>query len=211
MAVSIPVRRILSFYKKRDTKEYHGQYLCKSRAFRASFIKCTFRHVNFKGSIMTSCSFKDSSFIGCDFWGTNFRRSSFRNARFRNCVFVGTLLNGCNFGGATFDNCTFVNTNLNAAKGISISNTVSLLYSYPSPIVSDQLARVLAELSALPYLLRYRLLHLSTQKYNMLNLALLLSAHSEGFLIEQLPRLSWGAKTCTFGAILDKLGRIRQV
>lgn len=181
------MNRLNVFKGKSNKQVMQYQFYSKSRSFSAIFSNVTFKHVNFKGSIMTSCSFKNSEFIGVEFWGANFRNSNFTGARFKHCVFVGSLLKDTNFRNATFENCIFVNTNLENIKNFNPARTgIEILVSYPDLDLSENLITTVEKLRVNEHILKYKILHLTTKKLNKLNLYLLLKKFGEETLIKGL-------------------------
>ncbi len=181
------VLRLNSFKGNKKGKSYRYKYFCKSRSFKANFTECEFSHVNFRGSIMTYCCFKRSKFEGVEFLGTNLRNSNFESAYFKDVVFVGALLDNCKFKSAQFNNVLFVNTNISYCKNLETDcNGITFCSQYPKVNISSNLKDVLEELKENNYITKFKVLHLSTKKYNHLNIKLLLDEFSEEKLIKGL-------------------------
>jgi hypothetical protein len=202
----------LNLFKRRSNKQViQYQFYSKSRSFSAIFSNVTFKHVNFKGSIMTSCSFKNSGFIGVEFWGANFRHSNFTGASFKHCVFVGSLLKDTNFRNTTFENCIFVNTNLENIKNFNPTQEgVEILVKYPDFNLSESLIKTVENLRNNEHILKYKILHLTTKKLNKLNLYLLLKKFDEETLIKGLQYSAINVKkdmptiSCLFNYLLKE-------
>jgi len=175
-----------SFRGVKIGRTYNYHYFCKSRSFKTNFNNAKFYNVNFRGSILTSCYFKKTTFIGVDFLGTNLRRSNFEGAKFNNVIFVGALLDGCNFRNAKFKDCVFVNTSFHNVKNLDLSSGVTILKQYPKVNISRQLEEVLNLLKDNENIFNYRILHLSTKKFNHLSLKILLEKFPEHKLIRGL-------------------------
>ncbi len=192
MAVrKIKIRKLNTFYRVKEKRTFFHSYFCKSRLFRACFKDCSFLHVNFRGSIMTACSFKNCELNDVEFSGTNLRRSNFRNSKLKNVTFVAALLDDCNFAGATFENVLFVNTNIAKAKNLDVNNpNIKVMYQYPKVEISQTLQVVLEELRMNEHIVNYKVLHLSTKKYNHLSLHMLLEHFSEEQLISGMRSLN---------------------
>lgn len=183
------IRRLNSFYGKLQGRKFMFQYYCKSRMFKVAFNGSSFLHVNFRGSIITYCSFKRCTFDGAEFLGTNLRKSNFEGSSFQNCVFVGTLLDGAKFKGCHFNNVVFVNTSSDKAKSFPTdTHGITVFKHYPKMNVSPALAKVLDDGQGNRRIAPYKILHLTTKKYNHLNLKLLLDRYPEPELIR---RLQW--------------------
>lgn len=203
--------RLNSFFGQKRGRKYINKYFCKSRSFKANFTNAEFRYVNLRGSILTSCCFRNAIFNGVDFLGTNLRRSNFEGVHFKNTIFVGALLDGCNFRNATFENVFFVNTNIKTAKRLNVENpTITVLNEYPNLNISPKLKATLDELKLNEHIFKYKTLHINTRKYNHLSLMILLNTFSEHELIDGLSKANTMLKKdiCTVSSLTKYLGNI---
>lgn len=184
------IYRLNSFETMKIGRSYNYLYFCKSRSFKVNFNNAKFNNVNFRGAILTNCSFKKATFDGVDFLGTNLRKSNFEGATFKNCIFVGPLLEGCKFKNVKFENVTVVNTSFDEVKHLSLDDGVTILREYPKVEVSSHLREVLNGLIQNKNIFTYRVLHMSTTRYNNLNLKLLLDKFPEHKLARGLHKLN---------------------
>nr|WP_279287011.1 pentapeptide repeat-containing protein [Heliobacterium chlorum] len=188
-------------------RKYLYKYFCKSRSFKANFSESQFCHVNFRGAIMTACVFKKCNFYGVEFLGTNLRKSNFEGSHFKNTMFVGALLDKCKLRGCTFENVLFVNTNLDDVKSLNKETPgVTILSEYPKLDISIELKSALDELKSNNNITKCRVLHLSGNRYNNLNINMLLDKYSEKDLIGGLKSLKEIKKDiCTLSCLIKNL------
>lgn len=147
----------------------------------------SFKHINFKGSIMTSCSFSKSSLYGVEFLGSNLKQTSFKGAFFERVIFVGANITDCNFRGVKFKDTIFVNTNIKKAKYLDENiRGIRVINKYPTLNLSDGLHKAIIATRKNPHILNYKVLHLGLNKLNNLNLFLLLEKFNEEELINGL-------------------------
>lgn len=179
-------QKLFLFRKKSSHTVIKNKFYSKSQCFQALFYKVMFINVNFKGAILTKCSFKKAKFSGVDFHGTNVRKSNFSGAKFNRCLFVNALLYEANFKGCTFANCVFVNTNIQRAKNIQLDDSNELLKRYPELEISPSLKDALDQLRDNKYISNSRVLHLKGGKINQLTIKLLSERFSEAELLEKL-------------------------
>ena len=153
-----------------------NKFFSKALCYRAIFTKMKFYNVNFKGAILTHCSFKNSIFYRVEFLGTNLKKSNFSNAKFQNCIFSATLLKNTNFTNADFKNCIFININITNAKNMRIDPKNNIFLSTHSmPFIDEELTTLLNTFRFHPKLHNYRVLHLKNGKLNSLTIRIILS------------------------------------
>lgn len=171
--------------KQKVIKDLRCRYLAKSQ-----FVKCNAQskkniYVNFRGSHFKKVSFDGAELFGCDFWGTSFNNCSFRNTKISDCVFMACKFKTCDFTGAVFNFTTIVNTGLEECKKMDISKGINLYKQYPQSQISVELQEVLELLKSNINIRKNKLLHLSGNKHNELNLFLLQHRYS----LAELPQL----------------------
>ena len=174
----IPKRKGLSrlsiFYKKINHK-IENKFCSKSICYKAIFSNVSFYNVNFKGAILTSCSFKDATFNNVEFLGTNLKKSNLKNATFKNCIFSAALLTGANFKGSKFENCIFANINFTTAKDLQINDGNEIISVHSIPTIEADFLELLNSFKFNQYLQNTRVLHLKNGKLNSLTLHILIS------------------------------------
>lgn len=179
--------RLNVFHSKCKRTRFEYKFFSKSRSFRGFFNSSIFKHVNFKGSIMTSCTFSKSTLYGVEFLGSNLKQTSFKGTNFERVIFVGANLTDCNFRGAKFTDTIFVNTNIKKAKYLDANIPgIRIINKYPTLNISDSLYKAINETRKNPRILNYKVLHLGLNKLNNLNLYLLLEKFNEDDLIRGL-------------------------
>lgn len=141
--------------------------------------------MNFRGSHLKKVSFDNAELLGCDFWGTSFNNCSFRNAKISDCVFMACRFKNCDFTGTVFNFSKIVNTGLDECRGIDVSKGIKLYKEYPKSHSNDELLEVLELLKGNLNIRKNKLLHLSGNKFNELNIFLLQNRYS----LEELPQL----------------------
>ena len=182
--------RLNRFCSKNPNKNYINRYFCKSRCFNANFVKLKFENINFRGAILTNTTFREAKIDGVDFLGTNLKNSTFKGATIKNTLFVNAKLNGVNFSNVKFENVIFVSTNLKKCKNFSVEKDgIRVINPYPNFKISNSLKSVLISLKEKNNIYSTRVLHLPGNKFNKLNLKLLLEIFTEKILIRQLEKL----------------------
>ncbi|MBP2660474.1 MAG: hypothetical protein H6Q69_3506 [Firmicutes bacterium] len=176
--------------KKKVLFDLRCRYLAKSQ-----LVKCNAQHkkiefANFRGSRFKKVNFDNTQIIGNDFWGTTFRDCSFKNAVISDCVFMSCILKNCDFTGAKFNYTTIVNTNLADCKNMDIAHDVNVLKEYPKNKISAELAFALDKLKDNKNIRKNKLLHLPNNRYNELNLFLLLKKIGQSKLASLLLALN---------------------
>ena len=159
--------------RKKVVNDIRCRYLAKSQFINCNAQNKKFTYANFRGSHFKKVSFDSSEFFGCDFWGTLFNNCSFRNAKISDCVFMACRFKNCDFEGTLFDYTTIVNTSLDECKSIVVSKGVTLYKQYPQCQNSNGLKETLELLKGNVNIRKNKLLHLSKNRYNELNLFLL--------------------------------------
>ncbi|WP_080962166.1 pentapeptide repeat-containing protein [Chromobacterium subtsugae] len=183
------LQKLAIFHKKIKKQVIKNKFYSKSHCFRATLSNVKLTNVNFKGAILTKCSFKQSQFVSVDFLGTNLKGSNFTDATFKRCIFVGTLLDRANFKGCSFKNCYFVNTNLSRSKNLAIDSSNIILNNYPKFDISLELSALVSSIWEHPNIHYSRVLRLKGGRVNHLTLNILLNKYGEHGLIHRLQRL----------------------
>jgi len=161
----------LNIFYKRSYKNIKNKFYSKTLCYQAVFNERKFYNVNFKGAILSSCSFKKAIFINVEFLGTNLKKSNFTNAKFKDCTFSATLMKDANFKNAEFENCIFVNTNIQKAKNLKIDSIKNIFLSgHKLPEIDYELLDLFNALKFHPKLHNTRVLHLKSGKLNSLTL-----------------------------------------
>jgi len=156
-------------------KEVRCRYLAKSKLIRCNFNNGVFHYVNLKGAIIKKTDFKNASFYGVDFLGTTFNNCNFIGAKFKDTIFVACKINKCNFKGAIFNNSIFVNTNLECIESKLVEgNKVEIFRQYPKVELQHDLIIAIEELKSNIHFMKTKVLHLSNNRYNYVNIMLLL-------------------------------------
>lgn len=171
--------------KKKTLKSVRCRYLAKSHIVNCNAQSQFFFYVNFRGTIFNKVKFNTSTITGCDFWGTTFKNCDFSNTNISDCVFMACKFSNCNFTGAIINYTIIINTSLSGCFNISLSDNVKILKQYPKCTMSDELYSALQFLKSNKNLRTYKLLHISDNKFNELNLYLLQQKFSD----EVLPSL----------------------
>lgn len=179
--------RIISYrnQKKKILKDLRCRYLAKSQLVKCNVQSKKIIYVNFRGSHFKKVSFDKAEFFGCDFWGASFNNCSFKNAKISDCVFMACRFKNCDFTGAVFIYSNIINTGLNECKGIVVSRGIKMYKQYPKGQSSPELLDALEILKENLNIRKNKLLHLSGNKLNELNLFLLQKKYS----LLELPRL----------------------
>ena len=160
--------------KRAMRKAIRCRYLAKSQLIRCDFSNAQIEYTNLKGAIIKSCSFKDSMIIGCDFFGTNFNGSNFSGVTFKNVIFVAVKIDKCNFNQAKFENTIFINTNITKAKNLNIGEGVIIFKKYPQVVLPTELWEAIEDLKSNIHFFKTKVLHLPGNRYNELNILLLI-------------------------------------
>lgn len=182
--------RLNRIYGRNPNKNYIDRYFCKSRCFKANFVKRKFENVNFRGAILTNTTFKESKIDGVDFLGTNLKKCTFKEATIKNSIFANAKLKGVNFSNVKFENVVFVSTNLKECKNLIENQAgIRIINPYPNFKISNQLKKILINLKEKNNIYSTRVLHLPGDKFNKLNLKLLLELFTEEVLIKKLEKL----------------------
>jgi len=183
------ISRLSLFFKPTRTKNIRNKFYSKAQCFKAIFSKVSFYNINFKGAILTNCSFKNASFSQVEFLGTNLKKSNFTGATFHNCIFSCVLLKKANFKNCEFHNCIFINTNLSNSKNLNIGNNCRVLSKFPSFEINKELLSLFNDLRFNPKLHNSRVLHLKGGKINYLTVMHLIDGLGEIKLINGLKLL----------------------
>ncbi len=184
------IYRLIRFNSNKPLKPYEKKYFCKSRCYKSNLGKTSFTDVNFRGSIITKSSFKNSKLKRVDFLGTNLKECSFRDSNLEDVIFVNANLKNVDFKNTKFMNVLFVSTNISNCKNFPNSNPgIRIINPYPSFKLSKGLKKILVELKIKNNIRSTRVLHIPGNKFNKLNLMLLLEKFKETKLIEKLEKL----------------------
>lgn len=174
--------------KKKHMLSCKCRYLAKSHVVNCDSVEQTFEFVNFRGSVFTRVKFCKVVFNGCDFWGVTFKNCIFENVKISASVLMGCIFRNCTFKDTKFQYTTIVNTSLEQIDNVVFLNGVKCYNEYPRCDLSNELRKALEVVKKNKNLRKCKLLHLSGDRVNMLNIYLLLKHHSQndlsGLLIE---------------------------
>lgn len=176
--------------KRKMIKDLRCRYLAKSQAVKCNGKNMKLNYVNFRGSHFKKVIFDGAEFFGCDFWGASFNNCSFKNAKISDCIFMSCRFKNCNFNDTLFDYTVFVNTGLTGCNDIDISTGTTEYKQYPKNDISKELETVLDDLKNNKNIRKNRLLHIPGNKYNELNIFLLLRKYETNELPKLLSQLN---------------------
>lgn len=181
-------RICLITYKNQQKKTLHDlrcRYLAKSQMVKCNAQNKEITYVNFRGSHFKKVAFDGAKMFGCDFWGASFSHCSFRRANISDSVFMACKFEDCDFENATFNYTTIVNSNLAGCTGVDTSNGITIYRQYPEIVSSNELQEALQLLSTNKHIRKNKLLHLSGNRVNKLNIFML----QRKYKYSELPRL----------------------
>ncbi len=181
---------LISSAGKRRLKSMRFRYISKSIFANCKGDGETFEYINFRGSHFTKSSFKKAKFKGCDFWGTTFKKCKFSDAIFEDCVLQGCKFEDCDFTGTEIKYSAISCTNTAECKGISADTTTIILNIYPEVKISEILLETLEELKSNKDLRKTKVLWISDNKVNRLNIYLLKRKYSDEQLVGYLSQLT---------------------
>lgn len=171
--------RLSLFFGKSRYSIINNKFYSKAQCFKANFTNVKFFNVNFKGAILTNCTFKSAQFYKVEFLGSNLKKSIFTGSTFKQCIFVNALLKKSNFKNCKFDQCIFINTNITNAKNLEITGSNQILKKYPEIKLSHDIQLLIDKLRYHPFIQNSRVLHLRGGKVNNLTMKLILERLGE--------------------------------
>ncbi len=166
--------RLSIFHKQVRQNRITNKFYSKALCYKVRFPNVKFNNINFKGAILTYCSFKDASFTNVEFLGTNLKKSNFTGAVFKHCLFSAALLKGTNFKNCVFEDCLFVSTNLNTAKNLHLSDNNDFLTTHIMPDIDSALIELFNKFRFHEKLQNTRVLHLKKGKLNSLTVYMII-------------------------------------
>lgn len=201
---------IIGHSVRRKLKSMNYRYLAKSIFSNCKGVDISFNYVNYRGAHFSRCFFDNVIFLGCDFWGTSFRKCKFRNVTFQDTVFMGCKFKECVFLNVNVHYSAIVNTNTQECDNIIFDQNTIILKQYPQISVTDELMTSLNKIKANKELRKTKVFWISDQKYNALNLFLLMKKYSEKQITTYVGSLTDGeiAKLSTFGSIKSMLHKM---
>ncbi|WP_424768728.1 pentapeptide repeat-containing protein [Paenibacillus sp. sgz302251] len=168
-------------------KGFKNKYAYQSNIYNLIYKNAVIANVNFRASSITKCNFRSATLIGVDFIYANLKKTSFKDATLKDVIFFGCKMKDVDFTNTIFDNVRFINTNFNESKNFTYNDETMKSYSkYPMLELSDELTKILYDLSNDPGIYKYHTLHVNRKKVNMWIINLLLQDYTQSQLARGL-------------------------
>ena len=166
-------------------KPVRGRFCAKSRICRCNANALEVISVNFRGSLFKEVKFKNVKIEGCDFWGAIFKKCDFINTKIKNSNFVGCIFEDCKFKNSTFSYSCVVTTKYEEFAD-SIDSSCIIAKDYPVLKDRDFFIDRLESLKSNTKLRLTKIIHISDNKLNELNIFLLLKIFQREELVALL-------------------------
>ena len=190
--------KLAPFSLSNFTKPLKGishKYEYKVNIHHCVFSNAYFYTVRYRSGHTTHSSFKKANIHNSDFICVNLKHNIFNATTLKDCIFFGCNFEGCNFKNSKIDNVYFIQCKFVDTKNFCPNDSSYFINKYPLINLSSELKATLHQMSAVSKLEKYKILTITSKKYNLWTLSILLHKFTEKEIVVFFKKLLFSNKT----------------